>query len=333
MHCIDRRTTLKGLAGSGATLAMPAIARAQAPFPNKQITIISPAAAGSQSDVFARVLAIPMQEKFKIPVLVENRGGAGGVIGTRAAAAAAPDGYTLVFGSSSGYVVSPQLREPIPYVTPRDLTPVAQTLAGPSIITVQTKLGIKTAPELVAYLKANPGKLNLGSHGLGSFSHIAMEMFMAETGTSMAHIPFTGGGPLAQAFLAGTVDVVLFDVLSIAQQVEAGNARVVGQVGVQRSPLFKDIPLVSETVAPNVKVDFWLGLFAPKGTPEPVLDLLHRETMSIMATPENTERVRKASMMSPPLTRAQFNDKVNREWEEWGKVIRERKLGGIGAGK
>lgn len=332
MRRIDRRAVLRASAAAGAGLAMPYLARAQT-FPTKQITIISPAAAGSQSDVFARVLAIPMQERFKIPVVVENRGGAGGVIGTRAAAVAPADGYTLVFGSSSGYIIAPQLREPLPYVTPRDLTPIAQTLSGPSIITVQSKLGIKTGEQLVAYMKANPGKLNLGSHGIGSFSHVAMEMFMAETGTSMAHIPFTGGGPLAQAFLAGTVDVVLFDVLSIAPQVEAGNATVVAQVGVERSPLFKDIPLVSDKIAPNVKVDFWLGLFAPKGTPEPVVDLLHRETMAIMATPENVERVRKASMMSPPLTRALFVDKVNREWEDWGKVIRDRKLGGIGAGK
>ena len=330
MKIVDRRITLRGLAAAGAGLAMPHVARAQAAYPNKPITIYSPAAAGSQSDVFARVLAIPMQEKFKVPVVVENRGGAGGVIGTRAAVGAAPDGYALVFGSSSGFIVAPQLREPLPYMTPRDLAPIAMTLSGPSIITVQPKLGIKTGEELVAYLKANPGKLNLGSHGIGSFSHVAMEMFMAETGTSMAHVPFTGGGPLAQAFLSQTIDIALFDVLSIGPQVEAGTARVVAQVGEQRSPLFKDIPLVSETVAPKVKVDYWLGIFAPKATPEPILELLHKETMAIMATPDNVERVRKASMSTPPLTRAAFDAKVNSEWEAWGKVIRDRKLGGIG---
>ncbi len=332
MKRIDRRRALQGIGATAAAgLAMPGLVRAQGAWPARQITIISPAAAGSQSDVFARVLGNPLSQKLNVPVIIENRGGAGGLIGTRAGVTAAADGHTLVYGSSSGFIIAPQLREPLPYHTPRDLEPIAITLGGPSIITVQPKLGIKTAADLVAYLKANPGKLNLGSHGVGSFSHVAMEMFMAETGTSMAHVPFNGGGPLAQAFMAGTVDVVLFDVLSISPQVEAGNAHVVAQVGYDRSPLFKDVPLVSEAVAPKVKADYWLGLFAPKGTPTAVLDRLHKETMEIMAQDDNRERVRKASMATPPLTRAQFSAKVNPEGEDWGKVIRERKLGGIGA--
>ena len=329
MTTISRRTALAGMAG--AALTRPALA--QGAWPYRQITMISPAAAGSQSDVFARILAQPLQQRLGVPVIVENRGGAGGAIGARAGAQAAPDGYTLTYGSSSGFIIAPQMREPLPYVTPRDLAPIAITLGGPSIITVQPKLGIKTGEELVAYPKANPGKLNLGSHGVGSFSHVAMEMFMAETGTSMAHVPFNGGGPLAQAFMTGTIDVVLFDVLSIGPQVEAGTARVVAQVGEQRSPLFKDVPCVHESLAPKVKVDYWLGLFAPAGTPTEILDRLHKETVDIMAQDENRQRVAKASMLTPPLTRAQFTEKVGREWDSWGKVIRDRKLGGIGAGK
>ncbi len=330
---LNRRSVLAGAGCATASLAMPSIVRAQAAYPSRQITIISGAAAGSQSDVFARVIAIPMQQRFGVPVIVENRGGAGGVIGTRAGATASPDGYTLVFGSSSGFIIAPQLREPLPYTTPRDLVPIAMTLAGPSIITVQPKLQINTGADLVAYLKANPGKLNMGSHGVGSFSHVAMEMFMAETGTQMAHVPFSGGGPLAQAFMSGTIDIALFDVLSIAPQVEAGSARVVAQVGEQRSPLFKDIPLVSEAIAPKVKVDYWLGLFAPAGTPTPIVERLHKETMEIMALAENRERVRLASMLTPPMSQPEFTAKVARDWEDWGKVIRDRKLGGIGGSK
>ena len=329
MPAIDRRMALTGLAAAG--LAGPA--RAQAGYPNRQITMISPAAAGSQSDVFARILAAPMQQRLGQPVIVENRAGAGGIIGARAGVTAAPDGYTLVYGSSSGFIIAPQLREPLPYMTPRDLAPIAITLGGPSIITVQPRLPIRTAEELVAYLKANPGKLNLGSHGVGAFSHVAMEMFMAETGTSMAHVPFNGGGPLAQAFMTETIDIALFDVLSIAPQVEAGKARVVAQVGEDRSPLFKEIPLVSETIAPKVKVDYWLGLFAPAGTPDDILDRLHKETVDIMSLGENRQRVLQASMLTPPLTRAQFTAKVARDWDDWGRVIRDRKLGGIGGGK
>lgn len=333
MTIINRRTALAGIGATTAagTFAKPSLA--QAAYPNRQITIVSPAAAGSQSDVFARVLAAPLQQRLGVPVIVENRGGAGGIIGTRAGVSAQPDGYTLVYGSSSGFIIAPQLREPLPYVTPRDLTPIAITLGGPSIITVNAKLPIKTPQELVAYLKANPGKLNLGSHGVGSFSHVAMELFMGETGTQMAHIPFSGGGPLAAAFMSATVDIALFDVLSISPQVEAGTARVVAQVGEQRSPLFANVPLVSETVAPGVRADYWLGLFAPKGTPADIVERLHTETLAIMAQPDNKDRVAKASMLVTPLGLPAVNSKVNREWEDWGRVIRERKLGGIGAAK
>ncbi len=334
----DRRQILIGSAATAAAagVASPALispALAQAAYPSRQITIISPAVAGSQSDVFARVLAAPMQQKFGVPVIVENRGGAGGILGTRAAVAAPPDGHTLVYGSNSGFIIAPQLREPVPYVTPRDLTPVAITLGGPSIIVVNPKLPITTPRELVAYLQANPGKLNLGSHGVGSFSHVAMELFMAETATQMAHVPFNGGGPLSVAFLSSTIDIALFDVLSIAPHVQAGAARVVAQVGEQRSPLFPSVPLVSETVAPAVRANYWLGVFAPKATPAPVLELLHSETMRIMALPENRERVAAASMLVTPMTLPEVNAKVDREWEEWGRIIRARKLGGIGASK
>ena len=322
MTIINRRTALAGIGATTAagTFAKPALA--QAAYPNRQITIVSPAAAGSQSDVFARVLAAPLQQRLGVPVIVENRGGAGGIIGTRAGVSAQPDGYTLVYGSSSGFIIAPQLREPLPYVTPRDLTPIAITLGGPSIITVNAKLPIKTPQELVASLKANPGKLNLGSHGVGSFSHVAMELFMGETGTQMAHIPFSGGGPLAAAFMSATVDIALFDVLSISPQVEAGTARVVAQVGEQRSPLFANVPLVSETVAPGVRADYWLGLFAPKGTPAPIVEQMSRAMAAALAEPAVRSRLTDLGLDPVGSTPPEFSAFFQSEILRWRELVR-----------
>lgn len=321
---IDRRRALAALGGS---LALGSgTAAAQTDFPSRNITILAGVAPGSQTDVFARLLAAPLQQRLGKPVVIENRPGAGGLIGTQAAVRAPADGHTLLYGSNSPLIISPQLRDPIPYVTPRELTPVALTMSGPSIIVVKNDLPIRNAQELVAHLKANPGRLNLGSHGVGSFSHVAMELFMAETGTEMVHIPYNGGGPLTTAFLAGEVDVVLFDIFSILPHVRANRGRVVAQVGEQRSPLFSDIPLVSESIAPNVRADYWLGLFAPAGTPAPIIERLHAETRAIMDSAEHRTRVEQASMLTPPMTIAEVDAKVRREWDEWGRVIRQRNI-------
>jgi tripartite-type tricarboxylate transporter receptor subunit TctC len=321
---IDRRQALMGLGGS-ATLGATG-AWAQGDYPNRNVTIIAGVAPGSQTDVFARILAAPLQERLGKPVVIENRPGAGGLVGTQAALRAPADGHTLLYGSNSPLIISPQLRDPMPYVTPRELAPIALTMSGASIIVVKNELPIRTAQELIDHLKANPGRLNLGSHGVGSFSHVAMELFMAETGTEMVHVPYNGGGPLTAAFLGGQIDVVLFDIFSILPHVRAGRARIVAQVGEQRSPLFPDVPLVSEGAAPNVRADYWLGLFAPAGTPAPIIERLHAETRAIMDLPENRSRVEQASMLTPPLTIAELGAKVRREWDEWGRVIRQRNI-------
>src|SRR5262245_4502179 len=235
-------------------------------YPNRQITILVAVAAGSQADQFARLIAEPLARKLGKPVVIENRPGGGQVTGVHAAAKSAPDGYTLIHGNLSGFIISPQLRDPVPYNTPRDLAPIALTLSGPSVLVVDPALPIHTAAELVAYTKANPGKLNYGSHGAGSFTHVSTELFKGITGTDMVHVPFNGGGPLAVGFLSGQVQVVIFDLVSIQQHVKAGKARVVAQVGDQRSPLYPDVPLLSENVNPALAADFWLGMAAPAGT-------------------------------------------------------------------
>jgi len=295
-------------------------------YPTRQITILVAVAAGSQADQFARLIAEPLQQRLGRPVAIENRPGGGQVTGVNAAAKAAPDGYTLIHGNLSGFIISPQLREPVPYNTPRDFAPIALTLSGPSVLVVDPTLPIHNAAELIAYAKANPGKLNYGSHGAGSFTHVSTELFKGITGTDMVHVPFNGGGPLAVGFLSGQVQVVIFDLVSIQQHVQAGKARVIAQVGDQRSPLYPGVPLLSENVNPALAADFWLGMAAPAGTPQPIVDRLNREINAIINTPEFRAKGDAVSMYPQNLSPKQFGDKLAREWKQWGDVIRDKNL-------
>jgi tripartite-type tricarboxylate transporter receptor subunit TctC len=306
--------------------AMPPPASAQGGYPTRQITVIVPVAPGSQADVFARMIAEPLHHKLGKPVVIENRPGGGQVIGTGAAARAAADGYTLVHGNLSGLIISPQLRQPVPYNTPKDFTGVALTLSGPSVLVVDPKLPVRTAAELIAYAKANPGKLNYGSHGAGSFTHVTTEMFKGIAGIDMVHVPFAGGSKLALGFLAGEVQVVIFDLVSIRAHEQAGKARVIAQVGDQRSPHYPDVPLLSETVNPALAADFWLGMAAPSGTPPAVVERLNKEINAILATPEFKAKGETVSMYPQNKSAKEFNDKLAREWTTWGNVIREKNL-------
>ncbi|MGK7870994.1 Bug family tripartite tricarboxylate transporter substrate binding protein [Falsiroseomonas sp. E2-1-a20] len=324
-----RSTTRRGLLAATGTMvaAAPFMARAQAGYPSRNLSLISPAAPGSQTDIFSRILAAPLGQRLGRTVVVENRPGAGGIVGTLATVRAAPDGHTILYASNSGFLISPHLRRPPPYNTPRDLEPIAITLSGPSVIVVNQNVAATTVEDFVSELRANPGKYNLGSHGVGAFSHVAMEMFMGQTRTEMVHLPYNGGGPLGAAFLAGDVHVALLDVLTARPLISSGRGRVLATVGERRSPIFPDAPLVSETVAPGLAMDFWLGLLAPAGTPTEIIERLHKEITEITRSDEIRGRAAEVSMLTEPLSLPALRAKVEREWEEWGRVIRDRNIG------
>ncbi len=307
-------------------MAVVSPARAQPAYPSRNLTLVAPVAPGSQTDIFSRLLSAPLGQRLGRTVIVENRPGAGGIVGTLATVRAAPDGHTIMQHSSSGSLVAPQLRRPPPYVTPRDLIPIAVTLSGPSVIVVSPAIRATNIGDLVSELKSNPGKFNLGSHGVGAFSHVAMEMFMAETGTEMVHSPYNGGGPLATAFAAGDVQVVLFDVLTARPILASGAGRALAVVGERRATSMPEVPLVSETVAPAVNMDYWLGVFAPAGTPEPIVERLNAEIGAIMETPEFRARATEASMLTTPQPLPAIRARVEKEWEDWGRVIRDRNI-------
>jgi tripartite-type tricarboxylate transporter receptor subunit TctC len=306
--------------------ASAAFGQSASDYPTRQITIIVAVAAGSQADQFGRLIADSLQQRLGKPVVIENRPGGGQVTGVSAAAKAAPDGFTLIHGNLSGLIISPQLRSPPPYNTPRDFAAIALTLSGPNVLVVDPALPINNARELIAYAKANPGKLNYGSHGAGSFTHVSTELFKDITGTDMVHVPFNGGGPLTVGFLSGQVQVVIFDLVSIQEHVKAGKARVIAQIGDQRSPLYPDVPLLSETVDPALATDFWVGMAAPSRTPQPIVDRLNREINAIINTPEFKAKGDTVSMYPQNRSPKEFGDKLAQEWKRWGDVIREKNL-------
>jgi tripartite-type tricarboxylate transporter receptor subunit TctC len=320
-RCLCRAWILRGALAFVASLA-PAHAQ---DYPARQITIIVTVQAGSQSDIFARAFAEPLSQRLGKPVVIENRPGGGQIIGAQAGAKAAPDGYTLLHGNLSGLVISPQLRNPVPYSV-KDFAPITVTYSGPSVLVVDPQLPINTAAELVAYAKANPGKLNYGSHGAGSFTHVSTEMLKGLTGIDMVHVPYNGGGPLAIGFLSGSVQVVIFDLVSVRAHVESGKARVIAQVGERRSPLYPDVPLLSETLDPALANDFWLGLVAPAGTPPAIVARLNKEMTEILEMPDIKTKGESASMYAMPISAQAFTAKLAREWDLWGRVIRDRKI-------
>jgi tripartite-type tricarboxylate transporter receptor subunit TctC len=203
---------------------------------------------------------------------------------------------------------------------------ITMTMSGPSVLVVDPKLPIHDAKELIAYAKANPGKLNYGSHGAGSFTHVSTEMFKGITGIDMVHIPYAGGGKLSVGYLSGEVQVVIFDLVSIRAQVDAGKARVIAQVGDKRSPIYPDVPLLSETIDPSLATDFWLGMVAPAGTPAPIVARLNKEVTAAIDSPEMKARGASASMAPAPISPEAFNQRLAKEWALWGKVIKDRNI-------
>ncbi len=316
------------LAWTSVLLAVATVspAVAQGNYPERTITMIVTVQAGSQADVFARSLAQRLSERMGRAVIVENRVGGGQTVGAALVAKAAPDGYTLLYGNLSSFAVSPQLRDPPPYNAPKDFAPVTFTVSGPSVLVVRPELPIHNAADLVAYAKANPGKLNVGNHGTGSYSDLAMTRFQNITGTQMVAIPYNGGGPLMNGFLTGSIHLALLDVVNARPQIEAGKARLIGQMGGKRSHLYPDTPLVSETVAPALTSDFWLGVAAPAGTPPEIVARLNREIVAAMNTPEAKAQAESVARYVATGTSQEFATLLAKEWQEWGEVIRTNKL-------
>jgi tripartite-type tricarboxylate transporter receptor subunit TctC len=303
-----------------AITAMGAFDSAQAQYPERQITLIACFPAGGGTDVAARMINTQLGEALGKPVIVENRGGAGGNIGIAAAARAAPDGYTLLV-CSSAYVVNPSLYAQAVYDPFKDFIPVMALGASPNVFVAPAQSELKTMPELIAKARANPGKLNWTSPGAGTTPQLAGEVLKLRTGTDIVHIPFTGAGPAMTAVLGGQVDMYTANLGSIIGLIEGGKVRPLAVTASARWPELPNVPTLDELGIKDAVSDTFQGVFAPAGTPQPIIDRLAKELTEILHRPDIREKFAKSGLpvlAQPPNV---FRARIAREVPMYKEII------------
>ncbi len=318
-----RRTFLKLAAGAGSGLvAFPAVVGAQAAWPSKPVKIIVPFGAGGGTDNLARFWAEKLSQAFGQPFVVENRGGASGMIGTEAAAKSAPDGYTLLLSSNSSTVNLPLLRK-VSY-EPASLLPVVRVGDAVTGFCVHPSTGLKSVKDLVDFARANPGKLTGCSAGLATSSHMRMEMLAYRTGVSFLHVPYRGGADALNDLLAGTVNFM--NDPSCNPSIKAGKLDLLCVNHSTRSPEFPDVLTLTEAGYPNSDVPLWFCIWAPAGMPRPIADALHAKVTEISKAPDVPARLLLSGNLPVTSTQAELVAFRDAEWKSTSDLIREAKI-------
>ncbi|MFN3483120.1 Bug family tripartite tricarboxylate transporter substrate binding protein [Rhabdaerophilum calidifontis] len=316
---LDRRRLLLAAAG---TFAAPAILRAQGAFPSRPVTIVVPYPAGGPTDAIARIVAQALEPGFRQSVIIENKAGASGAIGTRAVATAEPDGHTIVFGNNQTHGNNMFLMKEPGYDAIKDFAPLAGVGAFPHALVVKNALAAKTLPDLIALAKAQPGKLNYGSTGNGSGSHLSMELLMKRTGIAMQHVPYRGAAPLVQDLIAGTIDVSLSTLPSVLKQVEAGQMRAIGIASAARAPQLKDVPTFREQGVSNADAESWAAFFAPVKVPAPIVKTLSDAIVAALKTPAVAEKITALGFALNVRAPAEFAPYLRQEIDTWAEIIK-----------
>ena len=271
---------------TGAYCAPGQALASAAAYPSKPVRLIVTFPPGGGADMIARAVGQKLFESWGQQVVVDNRGGAGGIIGTEIAARSAPDGYTLLIGASSGLVINPLLRTNLPYDPVRDFMPVSLLIVNPTLLVVNSSVPANSVKELIALAKAKPGQLNYASVGQGSPIHLAMELFKSMTGTHFVHVPYKGAGPAVTDLLAGHVQLMFNSMPSVLPHVKTGRLRGLAVGSAQRFRTVPDIPTVAEAGVPGFEAMTWFGMFAPAGTPKYIINKLNAQIVRILADPE-----------------------------------------------
>jgi len=316
---LPRRTFLRLAAGTAALPAMSRVARAQT-YPTRPVRIVVGFAAGGSTDIAARLVGQWLSERLGQPFVIENRPGAGTNIATEAVVNSPPDGYTLLtIGPSS--TVNATLYDKLNFVFLRDIAPVASMVRQPQIMLANPSVTAKTVPELIAYAKANPGKITMASAGIGSSGHLAGELFKMMTGVDFIHVPYRGAGPALTDLLGGQVLISFAGIAGSIEYVRTGKLHALAVTTVTRSQALPDIPTVSEFV-PGFEASDCLGVGAPKNTPPAIVDKLNKEIAAALADPKIKARFADLGGTALALTPAEFGKLLADETAKWGKVIR-----------
>jgi tripartite-type tricarboxylate transporter receptor subunit TctC len=323
---LKRSTFLRaGALALGAT-AWP-FAFAQPAYPNKPIRLIVPFPAGGATDLFARTLSQKMGEKLGTTLVIDNKPGAGGAIGSDLAAKAPADGYTLLLATTSTHSIGPAINPRLPYDTVRDFAPIAHVGDAPSIMLVPNSSPAKTVREWIDYAKKNPGKLNYASSGNGTIVQLTAELFKSQAGVFVTHIPYKGTALAIPDLISGKIDV-LFDSLPTGMpHVRDGRLRALGVTTLKPSPLAPELPAIAETL-PGFESNTWFGLYGPKGLPADMAARINKAANEALADPEVRDKLYKLGIAPTTSTPAQFASMVAQDAAKWKKIIIERKITG-----
>jgi tripartite-type tricarboxylate transporter receptor subunit TctC len=311
MTILQRVSSLVALAMLSLAAAAPS--RAQ-DYPSHPVKMIVPFGAGGPTDIFTRLLAEELRKALKEPFVMENRPGAGTIIGTEAAAKSPPDGYTLLMTET--------LVPNKSYKLLRDFVPVASLLNSELVMVVHPSVPVNTVKDFIALAKSKPGALNYASSGVGSNYHMAGELFKNLTGTDILHVPYKGSSGARNDIISGQIEMMFDSVPSMAPMIQAGRVKALGTTGKVRSAILPDIPTLSEAGVPGYEATIWIGLMAPAGTPQPIVTLLSSEINKILARADVIEAWRKQGATAMSMTPDQFGEYVQSEIDKWARVIK-----------
>ena len=316
-----RRLLLATLAAASATL-LPLPGAAQS-YPTKPITMIVPFSAGGTTDILARIVGQALSTELGQSVIIDNRAGAGGNIGGQLAARAPADGYTLFMGTVGTHAINEALYKKMPFNPIKDFAPLSRVANVPNLLVAHPAQPFKTVPELIAYAKANPGKVNFGSSGSGSSIHLSGELFRSMTGLDMVHVPYKGSAPAVNDLLGNQIAIMFDNMPSAIQHVRAGKLRPIAVTTAKRSPELPDVPTIAESGVPGYEATSWFGLFAVAGTPAPIVTQLNKALVKVLNQPDVKAKIAAQGGEVVAETPEQFAAFIKAETAKWGKVVKE----------
>jgi tripartite-type tricarboxylate transporter receptor subunit TctC len=299
------------LAGFGSAIA----------YPTKPITLIIPFPPGGSTDIVGRIIGEGLSKELGQPVVVDNRGGAGGTVGSGVLAKAAPDGYTIGIGSTSTHAVGPATLPKVAYDPIKDFVPISLVAETPYVLAVNPKVEARTVAELVTFAKANPGKLNYGSAGVGSTTHLAAAMFANAAALKMEHIAYKGNGPATTALMGGEVQMLMGSMPAVLSQIKAGSIRALAVGTVRRSPELPDVPTMQQAGIAGYEAALWLGVIAPAGTPEAVTRRLQEAIVKVVKDPDVAKRLRANGAEPTTNTPAEFAKQIESDLAKYKKIV------------
>ena len=299
---------------------------AQSGYPSRTISMVVGFAPGGGTDTVARIVAPKLSASIGVPVVVENKAGAGGNVATELVARAAPDGYTILLGNVGSLTVAPHLLAKLPYDPLHDLAPITMAVVFANVLVVDPALPIKDLADFVKLAREKPGAISYGSSGIGGAGHLAGELLAQMAGINIVHVPYKGGGPAMQGMLGGQIPAMFATPVSAGGQIRAGKVRAIVTTGPVRARLLADIPTVAESGYPGYEALNWYAYLAPAATPAPIIERLNRELVQALNAPDIREQLDRQGVEAQPGTPEELRKYMEREYATWGRVVKEAKI-------